>query len=70
MRAMSALTVLHPGKEGQDVLCKALDALFEASWVKHQRTDQKEVLEEVLAGVVGREEAGKGTSNYLSSLPG
>ncbi|KAH7336385.1 thioredoxin-like protein [Rhexocercosporidium sp. MPI-PUGE-AT-0058] len=59
MRALCALTVLHPGKEGQEVLTKALDALFEASWVQHRKTNEKEVLEDVLVGVLGKEEAGK-----------
>lgn len=60
MRAVCALTVLHPGKEGQGILCEVLDALFKSSWVERRKTNEKEVLEEVLGGVLGREEAGKG----------
>lgn len=60
MRAMCALTVMHPGKEGQEVLCKALDKLFEAYWVNCQNTSEKDVLTEVLESVLGKEEAGKG----------
>ncbi|KAH6711121.1 thioredoxin-like protein [Leptodontidium sp. MPI-SDFR-AT-0119] len=59
MRAVCALTVLHPGKEGQGILCEVLDALFKSSWVERRKTNEKEVLEEVLGGVLGREEAGK-----------
>lgn len=60
MRALCALTVLHQGKEGQGVLCKALDALYEAYWVNHRKTNEKDVLVEVLNGVLGEEECGKG----------
>lgn len=60
MRAMCALTVLHPGKDGQEILCKALDALFKAFWVEHKKTNEKEVLAEVLNSVLGKEEAEKG----------
>ncbi|KAG4421777.1 hypothetical protein IFR04_005027 [Cadophora malorum] len=59
MRAMCALTVLHPGKDGQEILCKALDALFKAFWVEHKKTNEKEVLAEVLNSVLGKEEAEK-----------
>ncbi|KAL2068890.1 hypothetical protein VTL71DRAFT_15228 [Oculimacula yallundae] len=59
MRAMCALTVLHPGKEGQELLVKTLDRLFEAYWVEHKKTYEKDGLQEVLESVLGKEEAGK-----------
>ncbi|KAH6668265.1 thioredoxin-like protein [Halenospora varia] len=59
MRALCALTVLHPGNEGQEILCMALDALFKAFWVEHKKTNEKEVLAEVLHDVLGEEVAGK-----------
>ena len=59
MRALCALTVLNPGKEGQPKLIKALDALFHAFWVEHKKTNEKEVLVAVLNEVLGKEEAGK-----------
>ena len=59
MRALCALTVLNPGKEGQPKLIKALDALFHAFWVEHKKTYEKEVLIAVLNEVLGKEEAGK-----------
>jgi hypothetical protein len=60
MRALCALTLLHPGQEGQGVLIRCLDVLFHAFWVEHQKTNEKEVLARVLDGVLGSEEAGKG----------
>ena len=56
MRALCALTVLHPGKEGQENLTKALDELFKAFWVDHKKTNEKEVLAEVLGNALGAEE--------------
>lgn len=60
MRALCALTVLHPGEEGQKPLTKCLDALYNAFWVEHKKTNEKDVLAEVLSNVLGKEEAGKG----------
>jgi hypothetical protein len=60
MRALCALTILHPGKQGQVILTKALDELFRASWVEHRKTQDKEVLAEVLKEVLGEEEGRKG----------
>jgi len=56
MRALCALTVLHPGKEGQPILIKCLDALFHSYWVELRKTNEKDVLAEVLSGVLGEEE--------------
>lgn len=66
MRALCALTVLHPGTKGQEVLCKALDRLFEAYWVRGEKTTEKDVLAGILGEVVGREEADNGTPPSLS----
>lgn len=60
MRSLCALTVLHGGMEGQEKLIKCLDALYHAYWVGHKPTIQKEVLAEILSGVLGAEEAKKG----------
>ncbi len=60
MRALCALTILHPGKEGQGTLTKALDELFRASWVEHRKTQDKEVLAEMLKEILGEEEGRKG----------
>lgn len=65
MRALCALTILHPGKEGQGVLIRCLDALFHAFWVEHQKTNEKDVLTKVLTEVLGREETAKGGFLYL-----
>lgn len=65
MRAMCAITVLHPGREGQDVLIKVLDKVLEAYWVRHDKIYEKEGLQTVLEDVLGKEEAGKG----IFSLP-
>jgi hypothetical protein len=65
MRALCALTVLHPGKEGQPILTKCLDVLYHAYWVEHRKTNEKEVLTEILNGVLGVEDTKKGS---LSSL--
>lgn len=60
MRALCALTVLHPGEEGQKPLTKCLDALYHEFWVNHKKTNEKEVLAEVLGSVLGKEETAKG----------
>ncbi|KUJ23111.1 2-hydroxychromene-2-carboxylate isomerase-like protein [Mollisia scopiformis] len=65
MRGMCALTLLHPGKEGQGMLIRCLDRLFEAYWVEHRRTFEKDVLAEVLTEVVGKEE----TEKILAMVP-
>lgn len=65
MRSLCALTLLHPGKEGQGILIKALDALFEAFWISQKSTHERDVLEEILGVVLGREEAQKGKSSSL-----
>lgn len=62
MRGLCALTILHPGKEGQGILTKCLDRLFEAYWVEHRKTYEKDVLVEVLNEVLGTEECEKGSS--------
>ncbi|CZR52015.1 related to glutahione s-transferase subunit 13 [Phialocephala subalpina] len=59
MRSLCALTILHPGKEGQAILTKALDELFKAYWVDHRKTHEKDVLSEVLGELFGKEEGGK-----------
>lgn len=61
MRAMCAITVLYPGVEGQKVLIKCLERLFRAAWVEHQKTQEKEVLEELLTSVLGPDETAKGS---------
>jgi len=60
MRALCALTVLHPGDKGQGKLIQCLDALYEAYWVQHRKTNEKDVLTEVLGRVLGTEEIEKG----------
>ena len=60
MRALCALTVLHPGAKGQESLIKCLDALWDAYWVHHQKTYEKDVLAEFLSEVLGAEDAKKG----------
>ena len=60
MRALCALTALHPGDEGQRKLTKCLDVLYHAFWVEHQKTNEKEILAKILGEVLGEEEAGKG----------
>jgi 2-hydroxychromene-2-carboxylate isomerase len=61
MRALCALTILYSGSEGQAKLVMSLDALYHAYWVEHQKTNEKEVLAEILGKVLGEEDAGKGT---------
>jgi len=60
MRALCALTLLHPGKEGQGPLTKALDELYREFWVNHKKTNEKDVLAKVLEKVLGKEETEKG----------
>jgi 2-hydroxychromene-2-carboxylate isomerase len=60
MRAMCALTVLHPGKEAQGPLIRCLDVLYPAMWVDHRKTNEKDVLADILNGVLGVEESQKG----------
>ena len=55
MRTLCALTVLKPG---QEPLVKCLDALYEAYWVRHEKTIEKDVLVAILAKVL-REDTGK-----------
>lgn len=56
------------------MLIKALDRLFEAYWVEHKKTHEKEGLKEVLDEVLGKEESEKGVysrfpcSFYLCGL--
>lgn len=59
MRALCALTILHPGEEGQRRLTKCLDALCREFWVNHKKTNEKETLAEVLSNVLGKEETAK-----------
>lgn len=61
MRALCALMVLHLNNEGQEHLIKALDALFNAFWVDHKKTNEKDILTEVLQKVLGEDKAKKGT---------
>lgn len=69
MRCMCALTVLHPGKEGQGILIKCLDRLFEAYWVEHVKTFEKDVLSGILREVLGEEESGKGVCVCFCFIP-
>ncbi len=55
MRALCALTVLHPGEEGQGILVKCLDELYDAFWVRREKTQNKDVLERFLEKVLGEE---------------
>jgi 2-hydroxychromene-2-carboxylate isomerase len=68
MRALCALTVLHPGEEGQKLLIKCLDALYSAYWVENRKTHEKEVLAELLSNILGTEEAGKGEFGLTLSV--
>lgn len=56
MRALCAITLLHPGKEGQGRLTTALDELYREFWVNHKKTNEKDVLAEILERVFGKEE--------------
>ncbi len=60
MRALCALTVLYQGSEGQEKLTKALDALYHEYWVEHKKTNEKEVLAEILGTVLGESDSSKG----------
>jgi 2-hydroxychromene-2-carboxylate isomerase len=57
MRALCALTVLH---EGQAKLIKTLDVLYHDYWVEHKKTNEKNVLAEILGRVLGKEDSEKG----------
>ncbi len=57
MRALCALTILH---EGQEKLTKALDVLYHEYWYEHKKTNEKEVLAEILRRVLGKEDGEKG----------
>jgi 2-hydroxychromene-2-carboxylate isomerase len=59
MRALCALTLLHPEQSPQPILTKALDTLFHEFWVNQKKTHEKPVLEEVLKGVLGDAETQK-----------
>ena len=59
MRALCALTVLHPGVEGQKRLVSCLDALYPAYWVENRNTIDKDVLSAELTRVLGAEDAAK-----------
>lgn len=61
MRALCVLTVVKPGKEGQDLLIKVLDVLFPSYWVEGKRTFEKDVLNSILRQVLGEKLAGDGT---------
>jgi 2-hydroxychromene-2-carboxylate isomerase len=66
MRALCALVSLKPGKEGQELLVRALDVLYPAFWVEHRKTNEKEILVECLVGVLGEEITAKGTLCWFS----
>ena len=68
MRALCALTVLRPGQ--QEPLLKCLDALYEAYWVRHERTTEKDVLAAILAEVLGEETGNKGKSVSIDVFEG
>lgn len=61
---MRALAVLYDesGGEGGDQtkLVAALDVLYAATWVERKATHKGDVLREVLGGVLGEGEAGRG----------
>jgi hypothetical protein len=59
MRALCALTVLKPG---QEPLMTCLDALYEAYWVRHEKTIEKYVLAAILAKVLEEDTGKKGMS--------
>lgn len=60
MRALCALTVLKPGKEGQELLIKVLDVLFPSYWVEGKRTFEKEILVAALRKVLGEKLTNEG----------
>jgi len=59
MRALCALTILHPETSPQPILTKALDTLFREFWVNQKKTNEKPILEEVLKSVLGEGETKK-----------
>lgn len=70
MRSLCAITILHPGAEGQQTLIKCLDALFHAYWVERKPTNEKGVLAEELSRVLGPDETEKGGYSAVSPWPG
>jgi hypothetical protein len=67
MRALCALTILYPGSEGQGKLTRALDTLYHEYWCEHKKTNDKDVLAQILGRVLGKEDSGKG--RWLPSFP-
>lgn len=65
LSTMRALAVLYDEEGGdggeQTKLVAALDALYAATWVERKATHKGDVLREVLGGVLGEGEAGRGT---------
>lgn len=57
MRALCALSVVEPG---QQPLIACLDALYEAYWVRHEKTIDKDVLVGILTKVLGEDTAKEG----------
>lgn len=57
MRSLCALSVVKPG---QEPLIACLDPLFEAYWVRHEKTTDKDVLAGILTKALGEETAKKG----------
>lgn len=65
---MRALAVLYEecGDGGEQTkLVAALDALYAATWVERKATHKGDVLMEVLEGVLGEGEAGRGMFFYF-----
>ena len=67
MRALCALTILHPGEEGQKRLVSCLDVFYPAYWVENKKTIDKDILSAELTRVLGSEDAAKG--RFLSFFP-
>ncbi|PMD35469.1 HCCA isomerase/glutathione S-transferase kappa [Hyaloscypha variabilis F] len=59
MRALCALTLLYPGNEEQEKLTKVLDVLYHEYWCEHKKTNEKEVLAELLTRVLGEGDSRK-----------
>ena len=66
MRALCALTVLYPGEEGQVILTKALDELFESFWKYHMPSHEERVLAEILGNIIGEGKTREGTGTVRS----
>jgi 2-hydroxychromene-2-carboxylate isomerase len=60
MRALCALTLLYPGNEEQEKLTKVLDVLYYEYWCEHKKTNEKEVLAEILTRVLGEGDSRRG----------